>query len=115
MELVNRSGTPGYIPPEVFKLQPYTIKGDVFSMGVILYMILLGSSPFKGKKYELLLDENKKANINYEKLTKVDLSAECKNILKRMLDPIPDTRISSIELLDSAWLNPNKSTNENYP
>ena len=51
-ELVTRSGTPGYIPPELFKLQPYTAKGDMFSIGIIMYMILVGHPPFKGKNNE---------------------------------------------------------------
>lgn len=38
-ELMSRAGTPGFIPPEVFKLQPYTGKGDVFSVGVIFYSV----------------------------------------------------------------------------
>lgn len=38
-ELVSKAGTPGYIPPEIFKLSPYTSKGDVFSIGVIFYSV----------------------------------------------------------------------------
>ena len=38
-ELVSKAGTPGYIPPEIFKLNPYTAKGDVFSIGVIFYSV----------------------------------------------------------------------------
>jgi len=38
-ELVSRAGTPGYIPPEIFKLNPYTNKGDIFSVGVIFYSV----------------------------------------------------------------------------
>jgi len=38
-ELVSKAGTPGYIPPEIFKLNPYTSKGDVFSIGVIFYSV----------------------------------------------------------------------------
>lgn len=40
-ELVSKAGTPGYIPPEIFKLHPYTAKGDVFSLGVIFYSVIL--------------------------------------------------------------------------
>jgi serine/threonine protein kinase len=39
-ELVSKAGTPGYIPPEVFKMMPYTAKGDVFSIGVIFYSVI---------------------------------------------------------------------------
>lgn len=50
-ELVSKAGTPGYIPPEIFKLHPYTDKGDVFSVGVIFYSLVSGISCFKGKNY----------------------------------------------------------------
>ncbi len=38
-ELISKAGTPGYIPPEVFKMYPYLEKGDVFSIGVIFYSV----------------------------------------------------------------------------
>ena len=37
-------------------------------------MLLSGSSPFKGKNYENILEENKKLNITYEKINFHDLS-----------------------------------------
>ena len=39
-KLLSRAGTPGYIPPELFNTQPYTEKGDIFSVGVILYAVI---------------------------------------------------------------------------
>ena len=41
-ELKSKAGTPGYIAPEVFKGQPYLAKGDMFSVGVILYSLISG-------------------------------------------------------------------------
>ena len=38
-ELVSKAGTPGFIPPEVFKLQPFTAKGDIFSLGVVFFTV----------------------------------------------------------------------------
>lgn len=38
--LTCKSGTPGFLPPEIFKSQPYTAKGDMFSLGVILYLVM---------------------------------------------------------------------------
>ena len=44
-ELVSKAGTPGFIPPEVFKLQPYSSKGDIFSLGVVFYTVGLSRKP----------------------------------------------------------------------
>lgn len=41
-ELKSRAGTPGYLPPELFKQKPYTDKGDIFSLGVIFYSLIYG-------------------------------------------------------------------------
>ena len=38
-ELVSKSGTPGFLPPEILKNLPYTAKGDIFSVGVIIYLV----------------------------------------------------------------------------
>ena len=47
------------MPPEVFRLQPYTEKGDVFSLGIIYYALLIGKTPFKADKYDGVLELNK--------------------------------------------------------
>ncbi len=41
-QLLSKAGTPGFLPPELFKMAPYTEKGDVFSLGVILYCLVSG-------------------------------------------------------------------------
>jgi serine/threonine protein kinase len=45
-------GTAGYIAPEIFKIQPYTEKSDVFSLGVMFFSLITGYSPFKAETYE---------------------------------------------------------------
>jgi serine/threonine protein kinase len=45
-KLTNKSGTPGYLPPEMFKYEPFTDKGDVFALGVVFYSIITGVMPF---------------------------------------------------------------------
>jgi serine/threonine protein kinase len=39
VSLVSKAGTPGFIPPEIFKSQPYSEYGDIFSLGVIFYSV----------------------------------------------------------------------------
>ena len=65
-------GTPLYCSPQILMNQPYTSKTDVWSLGVILYEILIGELAFKGKDCNQLLKEMKlkcyKTNIEIQTL-----------------------------------------------
>ena len=49
--MFKRCGTPGYVAPEVLADKIYDTKVDSFSAGIIMFIILTGSSPFKGESY----------------------------------------------------------------
>jgi len=46
--LTLRCGSPGYIAPEILRKQTYNCKADVFSIGVICFIMLTGQTPFYG-------------------------------------------------------------------
>ena len=64
-----RCGTPGYVAPEIVNLSDskirYGCKCDMFSLGVIFHILLLGKSPFDGTTNKEVLMENKICSINY--------------------------------------------------
>ena len=55
-KLLSGSGTAGYIAPELFELAPYTENCDMFSFGVLFYMLLSGRSPFGTKNIESIIN-----------------------------------------------------------
>lgn len=55
IELLSKAGTPGYIAPEVFKNIPYEEVGDMFSLGIILFSMVGGYSPFSGQCYQKIM------------------------------------------------------------
>ena len=97
MKLISRAGTPGFLPPELFKLQPYTDKGDIFSLGVILYCLLVGSTPFKAENYKAVIENNKYCRVNYENEHLKKVSSFCLDCLKGMLAQEPEKVIISGE------------------
>ncbi|XP_048548698.1 CBL-interacting protein kinase 11-like [Triticum urartu] len=93
-------GTPAYVAPEVLSRKGYDgAKADVWSSGVILFVLVAGYLPF----HEANLIEM------YRRISKADFkcpryfSAELKELLHKILDPDPSTRITISRIKRSAW------------
>lgn len=65
-KLFKRCGTPGYVAPEILNNSAYGCKVDVFSCGIIFYMLLSSKIPFNGNSYKEIVYKNTKAKINYD-------------------------------------------------
>lgn len=72
--MFTRCGTPGYVAPEVLQDKLYDYKADLYSCGVLLYILLVGQSPFKGKTYDDIVMLNYKGVIDF---TDLKLSRDC--------------------------------------
>ena len=52
--------------PEIFKSKHYDSKIDIFSLGVVFYILVYGKMPFEGKDQEEILKANEKAEIDFK-------------------------------------------------
>lgn len=93
-------GTPAYVAPEVIGKKGYDgAKADLWSCGVILYVLLAGFLPFQ--------DDNLVAM--YRKIYRGDFkcppwfSSEARRLVTKLLDPNPSTRITIAKIMDSSW------------
>ena len=97
----SKCGSPGYIAPEVFASDSYDSKIDIFSTGVILYILLTGKHPFEGKDDWKVLENNLSVNYKLDK----QMHPGAQNMIRSMLEFDPDFRPSADVLLRDSWLN----------
>ena len=56
--MFKRCGTPGYVAPELLQDKIYDYKVDIFSAGVLMFILLSGSSPFRANSYDEIVMKN---------------------------------------------------------
>ncbi len=98
-----RFGTPYYIAPEVLQ-ESYNEKCDVWSIGVILYLLLVGQAPFDGEDDTVICQKIISEEVNYNVKRIKQLSSESVDLMKKLLEKNPDKRISSQEALNHTWI-----------
>lgn len=94
-------GSPLYMAPEIIEREDYSVKSDLWSVGIILYELVYGKSPYWDSINILdLVKKIKERNINYPQI----VSAECINLMKKLLQRDPKKRITWEELFMHEWL-----------
>ena len=93
-------GTPAYVSPEVLARKGYDgAKADIWSCGVILFVLLAGCLPFQ--------DDNLVAM--YKKIYRGDFkcppwfSGDARRLITKLLDPNPNSRITISKIMESPW------------
>ena len=87
--------------PEVLN-KKYNNKCDIWSCGVIMFMLLRGHPPFKGENQEELFKSIQNDIINYNEMT--EISELAKELMSKMLERNVDLRYSADECLKHKWM-----------
>lgn len=100
-------GTPYYVAPEVLIEEPYDSKCDVWSIGVIAYLILSRRLPYQGKDEEETLQfladaENHQPKYDSNRWTLLDPKAV--DFCKKLLQVDPSKRPSAREAMNHPWI-----------
>ena len=101
--LDSKVGTPYYVPPEVLEGK-YSQKCDIWSAGVILYILLFGEPPFKGSSDNDLYEKIKKIDYSFPESKRMNVSKEAIDLIKKMLVKESE-RYSASEVLAHPWFN----------
>jgi len=96
-------GTPYYIAPEVI-LGDYDEKCDVWSIGVIAYVMLFGHPPFEGSSTKDIFEQILSKKINFDSLLK-SFSADAVDFLRICITRDPKQRSSAQNALNHPWFN----------
>jgi len=101
--LLNKQiGTPYYIAPEVLNNQ-YNEKCDLWSCGVILYILLCGCPPFYGKNDNAIFESVCTGKFSFKQPIWESVSEDAKNLIKTLLDLDYCKRPSAENALKHAW------------
>jgi calcium-dependent protein kinase len=82
-------GTAYYIAPEVLA-GAYTEKCDLWSIGVILYVMLSGKPPFPGKNDEAILERVKTGYFTFPEKEFTNITSEAKDLVKKLMEKDPE-------------------------
>jgi len=97
-------GSPYYVAPEVLN-QQYGPKVDIWSVGVVLYILLSGALPFRAETFQEVYEEvMKKMPLNFAKHPWPSISKGAKDLLHKMLNLDPYKRYTASEVLKHPWI-----------
>ncbi|XP_053418015.1 serine/threonine-protein kinase 33 isoform X1 [Nycticebus coucang] len=100
-------GTPIYMAPEVINAHDYSQQCDIWSIGVIMYILLSGEPPFLASSEEKLFELIRKGELHFENPVWDSISDCAKSVLKQLMKVDPAHRLTAKELLDNQWLTGN--------
>lgn len=95
-------GTPAYIAPEIIRGRGYKgFKSDMWSAGVCLYVMLIGTVPFRAATMEQLHEAIKRGKYDFQGEI---ISDSAKDLLSKLIQINYKKRLSASETLQHPWL-----------
>ncbi|XP_006655639.3 calcium-dependent protein kinase 15 [Oryza brachyantha] len=96
-------GSAYYVAPEVLKRR-YGAEADIWSAGVILYILLSGVPPFWAENEDGIFDAVLQGHIDFLSEPWPSISSAAKDLVKRMLRQDPKERLTAAEILNHPWI-----------
>ncbi|CAN6285904.1 unnamed protein product [Urochloa humidicola] len=98
-------GSPYYMAPEIWQGKDYDAKSDLWSVGVILFQLVTGKVPYTGSTcFQLHQNILASVELNFPSEIEADLSPDCIDLCRRLLQRDPRKRISFEEFFNHKFL-----------
>jgi len=102
--LTTQCGTPGYVAPEILEGTPYDIMSDMWSLGVIAYILLGGYPPFIEQNQRELFRKSRRGDYEFHEEYWGQVSKDAKKMISGLLTVNPDNRLSAEKALKDKWI-----------
>nr|ABC47163.2 CDPK1 [Ipomoea nil]AFO63177.1 calcium dependent protein kinase 1 [Ipomoea nil] len=96
-------GSAYYVAPEVLR-RNYGPEADIWSAGVILYILLSGVPPFWGENEQSIFDAVLRGHLDFSSDPWPSISSSAKDLVKKMLRSDPKERLSATDVLNHPWM-----------
>lgn len=97
-------GTPEFVAPEVINYEPVSRATDMWSIGVICYILLSGESPFQGNSDAETLALVTAAQWEFDEESFEEITEEAQNFISSLLNKAPRRRMSCADALAHPWM-----------
>jgi serine/threonine protein kinase len=103
-------GTPEYLPPEMVEQKTHDTSADVWCLGVLLYEMLVGHTPFRSQVKQNMLINISKCKPKFP----LSFPEQAKDLISRILVKNSQDRLGIVQILSHPWVS-SISKNESFP
>merc|ERR1712151_839120 len=107
--LTTRCGSPNYVAPEIISRIPYRTPVDMWSIGVVIYILLCGYLPFADNNHITLYRKIKQVRYTFHNNHWNKVSNDAKDFITLLLVRDPEQRLTARHALSHWWLRPRMS------
>ncbi|EMD41542.1 hypothetical protein CERSUDRAFT_110099 [Gelatoporia subvermispora B] len=111
-QLTSLAGSFGYVAPEVLNKSGHGKAVDIWSIGIITYVLLCGYSPFRSDDVKELVRETTEARVEFHERYWHNVSDEAKDFIKTLLNADPSKRPSAEQALKHRWMTEHEPSRE---
>ena len=96
-------GTLSYVAPEILVRDPYNKEVDIWSLGIILFYMLTGHLPFKGREENIVADKIVNDDLEFKEEEWENRSKKVRDLISKCLIKEPEERITIEEFVEHPW------------